>query len=389
MENHPASPIVDLIESGAEFYPQAVDSLPTADGCAHIPNASSSTLPAPASGRIALHFLSSEQLAQYTRLSTWQSLFSFAQTLGILIAGLSLGFIGFSMLSLSPLWGLVWILLGCFITACGQHGLAILSHEGTHYRLFPSRAMNDEIGRICGMLIGVSTFSYRIVHRLHHNHLYQDQDPDLPLMAGYPRGRAYLMRKLLKDCAGLTAWRNYAYFFGAPAQSIKSDKTSNTILDNTHPHLRRQALRDRWIVLGFQLGLLGVMTLVGWLIPYLLLWVLPAVTIQAVFLRLRAVLEHGAPSDKTQVLQCARTNTHLSWWLKMTLFPHHVNYHLEHHLYPAVPHYHLPRLHEHLRRLGVLEGTEVRPLKEALQRIFSDPIPQPTLHTPLSPIKVS
>ena len=25
--------------------------------------------------------------------------------------------------------------------------------------------------------------------------------------------------------------------------------------------------------------------------------------------------------------------------------PHHVSYHLEHHLYPGVPFYHLPRLH--------------------------------------------
>ena len=32
---------------------------------------------------------------------------------------------------------------------------------------------------------------------------------DLALMAGYPRGRAYLVKKLVKDALGLTAWRNY------------------------------------------------------------------------------------------------------------------------------------------------------------------------------------
>ena len=38
------------------------------------------------------------------------------------------------------------------------------------------------------------------------------------------------------------------------------------------------------------------------------------------------------------------------------LFPHHVNYHLEHHLYPAVPHYHLPALHRMLHEKGALEA---------------------------------
>ncbi len=49
------------------------------------------------------------------------------------------------------------------------------------------------------------------------------------------------------------------------------------------------------------------------------------------------------------------------------LFPHHVNYHLEHHLYPAVPHYHLPRLHRLLAAKGALDGAEVRDLADTLR----------------------
>jgi len=67
-----------------------------------------------------------------------------------------------------------------------------------------------------------------------------------------------------------------------------------------------------------------------------------------------AILEHGA-----------------------VLFPHHVNYHLEHHLYPAVPHYHLPRLHRLLRAKGVLEGAEVRDVGEALRLVFAPRAPHP------------
>ena len=53
------------------------------------------------------------------------------------------------------------------------------------------------------------------------------------------------------------------------------------------------------------------------------------------------------------------------------LFPHHVNYHLEHHLYPAVPHYHLPRLHRLLRDKGALDGAEVRDLDQTLALVFA------------------
>jgi hypothetical protein len=79
--------------------------------------------------------------------------------------------------------------------------------------------------------------------------------------------------------------------------------------------------------------------------------------VQAI-LRLRAVAEHGATTDFSSPLTAARTNTGPRWveWL---LFPHHVNYHIEHHLYASVPHYNLPRLHREMSRRGLLEGAEL------------------------------
>ena len=83
--------------------------------------------------------------------------------------------------------------------------------------MFNTRWLNDLIGRFCGIVVGVSMCTYRVVHRLHHNHLYEAQDPDIPLHGGYPRGRVYLLKKLARDLLGCTAWKTYAYFFGAPA----------------------------------------------------------------------------------------------------------------------------------------------------------------------------
>ena len=59
--------------------------------------------------------------------------------------------------------------------------------------------------------------------------------------------------------------------------------------------------------------------------------------------------------------------------LQPVLFPHHVNYHVEHHSYPAVPHYHLRKLHDLLAARGLLGGAEVRTIGATMQMIFADP----------------
>jgi hypothetical protein len=79
--------------------------------------------------------------------------------------------------------------------------------------------------------------TYRVIHRLHHNHLYGPQDPDIALHGGYPRGKAYLLKKLGKDLGGLTAWKTYAYFFGAPALNTRTNVVQRP-LDDTSPKLR-------------------------------------------------------------------------------------------------------------------------------------------------------
>ncbi|MGQ0510960.1 MAG: fatty acid desaturase family protein [Betaproteobacteria bacterium] len=304
--------------------------------------------------------LPAAELSPLTALAPARSVASLAWSYG----GLALC-IGLALAFWTP-----WVVIPCVLAiACFQHSLAIISHEATHYRLFESRAANDLVGRVSGMLIGVSTFSYRIVHRLHHNHLYQSADPDIALMAGYPRGKAYLAKKLLKDLAGLTAPLNYAYFFGAPGANLETGVAQRP-LDDTTARLRNLALSDRWVVVAFHVFALGLAIATGWWLEYLVLWVLPLVTLMQAILRMRAVMEHGAVSDLSSPLTAARTNVEVPWWGRFIFFPHHVNFHIDHHLYPAVPHYKLPALHEALKRHGILEGAEVRSFRDTLKRVF-------------------
>ena len=312
--------------------------------------------------------LSAQELLPFTQLDDVRSLLAMAQT-GLLLVVAGALIVG--------LWGSPWMLAGLVLMGIAQHSLFILSHEAAHYRLLSHRGANDVLGRLIGMSSGVSMCTYRVTHRLHHNNLYGSEDPDTAIHGGYPRGRAYLLRKLAQDIVGWNAWKTYAYFFGAPAINEDTQRAIRP-LDDTSPQLRKAARQDRYWVVGAHIAMpLLAYALAGWhgLVVYLVVWIAPLMTTLQPILRLRAVCEHGAVSDLSSPLTAARSNRTLgngpNRVLGAVLFPHHVNYHLEHHLYPAVPHYHLPALHLALQTRGVLDDAEVRDIPETLRMIFA------------------
>jgi fatty acid desaturase len=89
-----------------------------------------------------------------------------------------------------------------------------------------------------------------------------------------------------------------------------------------------------------------VVLIVAWklgiLIPLLVLWFLPMVTITEAIVRLRNIAEHFGLPDR-ELLHPTRTvvvKRLESWALGM----HNANFHVEHHLFPSVPLSRLPQL---------------------------------------------
>ena len=313
--------------------------------------------------------LSAAELAPLTELNDARSLGAVALTLAIIGAAIAFAI---------AVWPSPWVALSVIVIGVQQHAMFILAHDAAHYRLFRSRTLNDLVGRGLGFAGGISMCTYRVIHRLHHNNLYTDEDPDTAIHGGYPRGVAYLWKKLGQDVVGLNAWKTFAYFFGAPAINRNTNRAARP-LDDTSPALRASARRDRWLVVAFHVAAPIVVWAVGGaqaLAQYLVLWVLPLLTVLQPILRLRAIAEHGAVTGLDSPLTAARSNrTHgalVNWLGRALLFPHHVNYHLEHHLYPAVPHYHLPALHRLLAQKGVLAGAEVRDVLDTMHLVFAD-----------------
>jgi len=304
-----------------------------------------------------------EVVQRLTRRSPWRATLSALHDFLILAAAIAVGLYFWP----NPLV----LILSVIVIGTRQHALFVIAHDAAHYLLYDNRLLNDVVGRTCAMLQGLSMCTYRVIHRMHHNNLYGELDPDTALHGGYPRGRAYLVKKLLKDLSGLTAWKTYAYFLGgAPALNTQTNVALRP-LDDTAQKLKTEARNDRNMVIAFHVMLLGVFAWSGYLLQYLVLWVLPLVTVVQAILRLRAIAEHGATTDFSSPLTAARTNVAPAW-LEWLIFPHQVNYHIEHHLYASVPHYNLRALHEEMVKRGVLEGAEVIPFRGTLGKIFAE-----------------
>jgi fatty acid desaturase len=77
----------------------------------------------------------------------------------------------------------------------------------------------------------------------------------------------------------------------------------------------------------------------------LLLWLVPYLTVFNLLLHVRSIAEHFA-TENDDPLNITRTTIIPAW--EKIFFPKNINYHLEHHLYPAVPFYRLPALHREL-----------------------------------------
>lgn len=307
--------------------------------------------------------LPAEVVRELTRRSTWRAAWPILLDFAVIALA--------AAVALASWFNVPLTILAVLVIGTRQHALFVIAHDAAHYLLFDDRRTNDLVGRACATVQGLSMCTYRVIHRLHHNNLYGELDPDTALHGGYPRGRAYLVKKLLKDLSGLTAWKTYAYFLGgAPALNTQTNVALRP-LDDTSPRLKEDARRDRNFVVAFHLAAVALFAWSGYLVQYLVLWVLPLVTVVQAILRLRAIAEHGATTDFSSPLTAARTNI-VPGWLAWLIFPHAVNFHIEHHLYASVPFHRLRALHDEMRRRGLLEGAEAIPFGATLGKIFAD-----------------
>lgn len=277
----------------------------------------------------SLHALD-PQVRKLSRLQPWKGLAAIAFD-WVLVSGLI-------ALALQFPHPIVWVIIG-FVVATRQHGLLIIMHDASHYRLLRHRGWNDRISNwFLAWPLLVTTEGYRQNHLAHHWHLNSDDDPDWMRKKGkpewdFPKTKWQVVRILARDFFGGGIFDQLKAIRDLSGQKLTQAKTKPL------PGHR----------LAYYGILAGMITALDLWIPVLLLWFLPAFLVLPVLLRLRSIAEHFGVEGEHE-LNMSR-NIHCGFWERLFLAPHSVGYHLDHHLYPSVPFYNLPKLHAALRTI--------------------------------------
>lgn len=261
----------------------------------------------------------------------------------------------FTFIRVFPIWW-AWI-LAAIVLAGRQLGLAILMHDCCHDAFFKTKWMNHFFGKwFCAAPVFADLERYRSYHLEHHRTAGSDADPDRPNYISYPVSKRSFQRKVLRDLLGITGVKVLFLIIKMNAGTVKyqlsydGSKHQTVSLVNQVKNLIKNLYPTLLIHLGAAY-FLGT--------DYLLFW-FAYLTFYMLFSRIRNAAEHGATLDPNDLNPLLNTRTTLTnSWERLTVAPNYVNYHLEHHLLPAIPSYHLSKFHLELIKNNLLKDSKI------------------------------
>jgi fatty acid desaturase len=297
---------------------------------------------------IAKRYLTRDEIRELTELSDADGWRMVGKTVGTLTAV-------FAATAAVP-----WLApLSVVLLGGQQHALAILVHESAHRTLFRNRRLNDWAGRVFGSFVWLHMDDYRRHHLKHHRLTGTEDDPDGSLRAPYPATRTALARRAARDLLGISGLKRFlalalmdlrvvAFTVAATSERLPPEPLA-TRLPYTVPRLGG--------VLAAQLALFALLASLGvaWLYG---LWAIAWLTVYGLLVRWRAAAEHAATEHSGDMLRNTRSVA-ANALERLTLAPHAVGLHLEHHLLMTVPAPKLQRLHDLLVARGALDDSPV------------------------------
>lgn len=229
-------------------------------------------------------------------------------------------------------------LLAVIIIGARMHAIAVLMHDATHYRFLKNRKWNDLITNYTTMYpLFLTIEDYRRNHLAHHQNLNTDEDPDWVSKLGrreftFPKSKQEFLFTLSTYLVLYQGVKDAIWFvqrFGM----LKGNKDNAAQKPSKLPKL-----------LFYVLLIVGLSWFGLWA-TFLLFWVVPYFSTFLMFQYIRSVSEHFGEMENEHLLNASRT-VKTNFLEKFLIAPHNVGYHIEHHLYPAVPFYNLPKLHD-------------------------------------------
>ena len=235
-------------------------------------------------------------------------------------AGIALGLSGLALHG--PLAGALR-LGGIALSAVALNAFYLLSHEGHHHLLFRRPGANHLANVLLCMPLLHAPTAYRVLHDRHHWHLGGPGDPDEYRNYTSDRRLLWAMHWMRLTLGTLV------YMPLIPVVAW-----------------RRAAPEDRRRIAFEYAGMAFVWVLVFAFVPLRILlqtWLLPGVAV-GYFSAVRALAQHALTGDEPLLASRSVQSGRLVSFLLLN-----ENLHLEHHLFPEIPSYNLPRLRALLR----------------------------------------
>ena len=272
-----------------------------------------------ASARAELSRALAERLPALRRFDLKTRLIEMAAFIALFAVGLMMTIRGIDRAQSLARWLLIGF--GIAMTAVAINSFVLLMHEAMHNTLFAGRQWNRWIAVALGATFLMSFSAYQVMHARHHDYLGDERDPDD--YHNYSRNpRLVWALHFVRLTVGALL-----YIFLIPFLALRH---------GTAPQ-RRRILVEYALLLAIYLFVSSVVPgkvlFIAWFVPLLLVGWMTAI---------RGFTQHGI-TDASDPFIASRT---IQAPAPIAFFLLNENYHLEHHLFPEIPSYHLPELHE-------------------------------------------
>ena len=227
-----------------------------------------------------------------------------------------------------------------------QNAFGILAHDAIHYRVHSNKKTNDWFTRF--FITAPITFPLtlgRINHLNHHKYIGTSLDRDRYYHQTKGKETPLKVAQFFMGALFMVSFAKIAIKILTPKKVMMKQEGSVKSSNNIH------TLYDVMAILLVQCCILyAYTTLTGSWVNYFVLWILPLYTVSVFLNTVRSFCEHAIPIPD-DIADQNRMITHTSNFFERVLVaPFGMNYHAEHHLYTAVPYYHLKALYVWLRQ---------------------------------------
>jgi fatty acid desaturase len=208
--------------------------------------------------------------------------------------------------------------------------LFTLEHECTHRTPFANERLNDWVGRVCGLALVLPFEWFRWFHLAHHRWTnLPGKDPELA------SEKPATWAEWVWHVTGLPFWAAQ----GRLVAALVLGRAEGAYLpEGARGRIVAEA---RWMAVIY----LGLAFSLVWSPAVLWVWVVPSLLGQPV-LRVYLLAEHGDCPQVANMFENTRT-TFTTRMVRAVAW--NMPYHVEHHVWPAVPFHKLPQVHTLMR----------------------------------------